>query len=127
MTRTYDSQGADQLIPLLRSVQREMRERADLIRGLRLRIDKLAQDPDSQAALRALQAELANHKREIRLARKELERLGCAIDEERPERVLIPGDDGDLARGFAWSFGEGHVQDCNDDQPDGWGHNERAA
>lgn len=127
MKRAYDARNADQLIPLLRSVQREIRERADEIRGLRVRLTNLTRGQGDVEATRALQAELANHKREIRLARKELERLGCAIDEERPERVLIPGVGGDLAAGFAWSFGEGHVQSSGDSASDSWTPNERAA
>ena len=127
MNRSYDSRNADRLIPLLRSVQREVREREDQVRGLRVRMSNLPRTAAAKDELRDLQAELAVHKREIRLARKELGRLGCAIDEERPERVLIPGADGDLARGFAWSFGEGHVRSATDPSPDSWAPNEQAA
>ena len=127
MNRSYDSRNADRLIPLLRSVQREVREREDQVRGLRVRMSNLPRTAASKDELRDLQAELAIHKREIRLSRKELGRLGCAIDEERPERVLIPGADGDLARGFAWSFGEVHVRSATDPSPDSWAPNEQAA
>lgn len=132
MTRAYDSRDADRLIPLLRSVQREIRERADSIRSLRIRMADLARQRNGKRQdireLTRLQAELANHKREMRLAMKELERLGCAIDEQRPERVLIPGADGELTTGYAWSFGEGHVVAAGEQSaPDRWEPNGQAA
>lgn len=127
MNRSYDSRNADRLIPLLRSVQRELRERADHIRGLRVRMANLPRTAAGLDEQRTIQAELAHHKLEVRLARKEIERLGCAIDEQRPERVLIPGVDGDLAKGFAWSFGEGHVQAASESLPDSWEPNGQAA
>jgi hypothetical protein len=34
---------------------------------------------------------------------------------------------GDLAQGFAWSFGEGHVQSSDDSSSGSWTPNERAA
>ena len=61
---------------------------------------------DEGIELTDLRAMLATHRREIRLALGELDRLGCAVDEERPSRVLIPGLDGTLEGGYAWDRDE---------------------
>jgi hypothetical protein len=120
MTRSYDQDSADRLIPLLRSVQRELRERADRIRSLRLRIERSERQHGDREAIACLRAELSQHKLESRLARKELHRLGCSIEDGRPERVLIPGSGGDLAQGWSWSFGDGHVELAGSaDEPSG--------
>jgi hypothetical protein len=43
------------------------------------------------------------------MSERELDRLGCALDGERPFRVLIPGDDGVIESGFAWDLGDTRV------------------
>ena len=58
---------------------------------------------DSEAArseMLDLRARLTTHRREIRLAEAELERLGCIVDSDHPWRVKIPGIDGRLEAGF---------------------------
>lgn len=110
MKRAYQYDDADRLIPLLRSVQREIRERADAIRRLKSRLDRFPRKLRGSPDHLALQAELASHMFETRLAKKELERLGCALDEAHPHRILIPGQSGELADGFTWSFGDNRVQ-----------------
>jgi len=108
MKKAYDYRAAERLIPLLRNIQKEIRERSDAIRRAYVRIKGLGNTRRSAEA--AFRAEISSHKREIRLARKELTRLGCLLDEASPHRVLIPGHDGTLDCGFAWEFGETTVQ-----------------
>lgn len=110
MKRAYESSDAEHLIPLLHSVQREIRERADAIRRLRNRLDRFSRAERGSPAHAALQAELATHKLETRMATKELERLGCVLDNEHPHRILIPGSGGELANGFTWSYGDARVE-----------------
>lgn len=110
MNRAYDSEHADRLIPLLRSVQRELRERADAIRSLEQRLRRAPRARRDSPERVALQAELASHKLGTRLAKKELERLGCLLDDAQPQRILIPGASGDLANGFSWSLGDVRVR-----------------
>lgn len=112
MHRTnYDHDMASKLVPLLRSITREMRERTHALEHLeaKLRDTLRAQGKDS-AEFISVQAELSSQKRELRLARKELERLGCALDESHPLRVLIPGRNGDLRSGFEYTIGSNNVQ-----------------
>lgn len=108
MKKAYDYSAAEQLIPLLRNIQKEIRERSDSIRRVYVLIKGLGVNQRRKET--ALRAEVSNHKREIRLARKELTRLGCLLDEASPHRVLIPGLDGTLDCGFAWEFGDTTVQ-----------------
>jgi hypothetical protein len=56
-----------------------------------------------------VQAELATHKREMRLSLKELEDLGCVVGEGHPLAVIIPGHDGNLDHGYRWDCGEINV------------------
>lgn len=102
---SYDRRGAEHLLPLLRSIGREITERSDTIEGLEERLLSLGQGGrrarPSEEFL-AVQSELSNQRREMRMARHELARLGCILDEDRPLRVLIPGQDGRFESGHAW-------------------------
>lgn len=102
MKKAYDRQLAQQLLPLLQSIGQEVTERLHEIRVLRGRISAHEQADGDIEQLLGLKATLANHKREVRLAGKELERLGCTLDEDCPGRILIPGADGEVAHGFTW-------------------------
>jgi hypothetical protein len=114
MKNAYSQNGAQRLIPLIAKIHQEIRERSEAIRDLNIRLrqqrDASSSSSELQAALLNLHAELAIHKREIRLAKKELSRLGCHLDEENPFRVLIRGVDGEFESGFAWSPGEERLQ-----------------
>ena len=109
MNKAYSYQGADELIPLLRSIQREVRERRDEILRLENTARVFKRRAKDHPRLASLQAELMTHRRELRMSERELERLGCALDGERPFRVLIPGDDGAIENGFAWALGDTRV------------------
>ena len=109
MNKAYSYQGADELIPLLRSIQREVRERRDEILRLENTARVFKRRAKDHPRLASLQAELMTHRRELRMSERELERLGCELDGERPFRVLIPGDDGAIENGFAWDLGDTRV------------------
>jgi hypothetical protein len=109
MKKAYNYQGADELIPLLRSIQREVRERREEILRLENTLRVFKRRALEHPRLASTQAELMTHRRELRLSERELERLGCALDGERPFRVLIPGDDGAIEHGFAWDLGDTRV------------------
>ena len=106
MKKAYNYQGADELIPLLRSIQREVRERREEILRLENTLRVFKRRASEHPRLASTQAELMTQRRELRLSERELERLGCALDGERPFRVLIPGDDGAIEHGFAWDLGD---------------------
>ena len=115
MKKAYNYQGADELIPLLRSIQREVRERREEILRLENTLRVFKRRASEHPRLASTQAELMTHRRELRLSERELERLGCALDGERPFRVLIPGDDGAIEHGFAWDLGDTRVHAVVDD------------
>src|SRR5688572_33309653 len=97
MTRnSYDEQRAVRLVPLLRSITKEIQERAQSID--RLEHERKRQSPKSEARqharrMREIDAELAMNRRQLRVATREIERLGCGLEVQHPPRVLIPGRD----------------------------------
>lgn len=99
MRKEYDRERAAQLVPLLRSITHEILERTAAIERLELALVQGAPSPAGDAGL---DAELVGQRRELRLAKQELSRLGCAIDQDHPLRVLIPGASGQA--GFAWGL-----------------------
>ena len=98
MKKSYDQDRAHKLVPLLTSITSELSERMRSARVLAGRIKSL--DESEVATIRDLRAELASQRREIRLAKAELEDLGCIIDDDNPTAVYIPGTDGE--HGFRW-------------------------
>ena len=102
---SYDKRGAEHLLPLLRSIASEILERSDAIESLEERLLALRstwKDGKPGDEYLNAQSELSNQRREARLSRLELARLGCTLDEDRPLRVLIPGMDGTFDSGYAW-------------------------
>lgn len=109
MKYAYDRTRAKQLVPLLEAISAEIAERTVQIELLEQHAAALREGSETESNRRELmdlQAELAIHHREVRLAKKELEHLGCAVDESFPARILIPGRDGNLERGFRWDAGD---------------------
>lgn len=105
----YDRRTAERLIPLLRSITREIRERTTAID----RIDLLLDAPASEVVLarqHELTARLVEHRRMLRNAERELAGLGCILDEDHPLRVLIPGDDGEFDGGYAFDALSGALE-----------------
>ena len=108
MKQEYDREKAARLVPLLRSITRELLERAQAIELLEARLEgqgNTAQHKRTPESANA-RSELAQQRRDLRLARQELARLGCALDLDHPLRILIPGERGDIHAGFAWSLAD---------------------
>jgi hypothetical protein len=86
----YDRSQAERLVPLLRAITQELRERNEQIDELDARVEQSAVDshPTSTSQLRL---RLLEHRRALALAERELAALGCMLDEDHPLRVLIPG------------------------------------
>lgn len=86
----YELAAADALAPLLRSIGRELEERATRLTELEARLAELRKSPIHGEEVRALEAELALHRREMRLCRGELEALGCSVVGTAPLTIRIP-------------------------------------
>jgi hypothetical protein len=94
----YAEPEIEKLVPLLVSIGREVKNRIRAIDELEQKLARYGSaNPARDAAANEIQAQLSTHKRELRLALKELERLGCDLDEDHPLRILIPGLNGPLA------------------------------
>jgi len=106
MKKAYDRTTARQLVPLLESITREVVDRLHEVRIFQGKLALLEQGKSGAAAKGdeyiELRAALSNHRREIRLAMQELERLGCVVDEHNPLVIFIPGSDGNIDHGFQW-------------------------
>jgi hypothetical protein len=101
----YDERHAEALVPLLRSIMHEIQERGRAITRLERRREILTSAEgayDRQNRMSDVEGRLSIHRREMRLAMRELERLGCALDQDDPRRVRIPGRDGKLEKGYSW-------------------------
>jgi hypothetical protein len=112
MKQPHDRDDAQRLVPLLDSIFREVAERRREARILEKQLAAAkqagsAEDDDSDRLLE-LRAQLATQRRELRLAQKEFERLGCEVDEHNPNRVLILGPNG--RQTFRWDAGDAAVQ-----------------
>ncbi|MCB9914713.1 MAG: DUF2203 family protein [Planctomycetes bacterium] len=124
MKNAYNHEGAKRLIPLIEAIHRELRERAEALRDLNVRLHQLRNGRERLARrVRAMaelnvRADIANQRRELRLAEKELKRLGCLLDEANPFRVLIPGRSGELTDGYAWRAGEEQLMNLVNDGPE---------
>ena len=96
--RFYEKAEAEELVPLLVSIGREVKDRTRRIEELEQRLAVYGPDnPARGEEAGTLVGRLAIEKRELRSTLKELEGLGCRLDDDHPLRILIPGKDGPLA------------------------------
>lgn len=106
--RAYALQDVERMVPLLRSIGREIKARHRAAESILKRLETQRARPrrsnEDRTHTLGLEAELATHLRETRSAEKELERLGCRLDEQHPLRILIPSPNGD------WAF-DGHLDE----------------
>jgi hypothetical protein len=103
--RTYALKEAERMVPLLRSIGREMKARRSAAEEIHKHLESLRiRSSGPMSDVSSLEGQLATHLREMRGAEKELEHLGCRLDEQHPLRILIPSPDGD------WAF-DGHLED----------------
>ena len=102
----YDRRRATALVPLLSSITSEIQERAAELEQLEARIEASEGRRASDGDLANLIAEAANHRRELRLAKEELVRLGCSIVGDSPMTIRIPGQRGDARRSFFFRSGD---------------------
>jgi chromosome segregation ATPase len=97
-TKTSTVNEAERLLPLIRVIRREIRERTLAATDLEQRLEALAPTRKAHAAeITAVESELSGHRRELRRIERELRELGCKQDSDRPLRILLPSDDGELA------------------------------
>jgi hypothetical protein len=83
-TQSNGRHHTNDMTPLLRSIAKEMVSRTVAVAELQARIRRARSDSDAdQAKLAADVAALSNHRRELRMVDKELERLGWGRDREQ--------------------------------------------
>lgn len=98
----YDEREARLLLPLLKSIGREIAERQRTL----LRLERDMPSPEEREACREWSAELAVQRRELRMAHLELERLGCSLVGRRPLTIRIPRRAPEGRGSFLWQGGE---------------------
>lgn len=103
----YERSDANAILPLLASIGREIQERSDRLDQLETSIEEQssmpAPDPEE---LHRLLAEAATQRRGLRLAKQELERLGCSVVGMEPLTFRIPGRVGRAKHSFVWRTGD---------------------
>ena len=110
MKNTYDQTRAEQLVPLLEVIVAEIVDRTRKAKALERKRERSAEGARPTSTELQRRAELATQRRGIQLAIRELEALGCVVDEQDLTRVYIPGTDGKIDRGFSWQSGEKSVR-----------------
>ena len=107
--KTYNRRHATQLLPLLGAIGREIRERSETLAALEERIERLeaqGTNPAVEDEIHRLVAEAAAHRRGIRQAKAELDRLGCSVVGTAPLTFRIPGRVGEAKQSFVWQTGD---------------------
>jgi predicted RNase H-like nuclease (RuvC/YqgF family) len=93
-TKTIERKELERMMPLLRSISRELAERSRAIESLEARLHFIQASPQATRAhadeISGLEAQLSAHRRELRQISKEVRRLGCELDEGHPMRILLP-------------------------------------
>jgi len=97
--KSFARSEAERLLPLVRSIGREIEERNRALAALERRMATLSIDQlEQREELARLEGQLSTQRRELRRAEKELATLGCSLDVDHPLRVLFPG----RGETFAW-------------------------
>jgi hypothetical protein len=103
-TTQRSQENAERMLPLLRAIGQEVRERNLAIHALETRIADLTLAPRLHAQeIAQLESELSTHRRELRGIEREMERLGCSFDQDDPNRIVVPGTAVSLAFGHSLS------------------------
>ena len=103
----YEADDARKLFPLLESIAHEIEERSLALETLEAEIERLSRDPRrNERALHQSVAEAAAHRRGLRHAKDELERLGCSVVGTAPLTLRIPGRVGEAKHSFVWQTGD---------------------
>lgn len=106
--KTFERAEAERMAPLLQSMAQEIRERTQAIVALERQHEILEGAKGSEALGRfgEVRSQLSTQRRELRHVRKEVERLGLAVDDGKPPSIVVPGDGGD------WVY-SGSLDDTN--------------
>lgn len=88
---------ARRTLPLVRSIAREVRDRYRAISVLESQLEGRGSSTheDARHDVLDLGARLATARRELRLAEKELMRLGWLVERSEPMRLIYHGEEGD--------------------------------
>ena len=106
--QAYDPSRVLALLPLLAAISREIEERGAALAALEVRIEQLGADANAGTELvRSLLAEASTHRREMRLSRRELERLGCSVVGTSPLTIRIPTREGAAQKSLVWQPSHG--------------------
>ena len=77
------------MVPLVRSITCEARDRAQTIEQLESRLKRLlSRYGDESTKVRLVEGALFLQRRGIEQIRRELARLNCTLDQEHPERIV---------------------------------------
>ncbi len=85
---TLQEDSASKILPLVKAIGAELRDRATTIAFLQERLEAFQSTRSTHSdEIVNLQAELSIHRRELRRCKRELTQLGCSVDESDPLRI----------------------------------------
>ena len=94
-------QAIERVAPLLRAIAVEIKERTRCVRDLETRLQAFEKTRHVHLdEVGRIEADLSVHRREIRQAEKELQRLGWTVEDELPVRFVHRGRNGDADVSF---------------------------
>jgi septal ring factor EnvC (AmiA/AmiB activator) len=97
-SKRFNRDDAERMMPLLRSIGRELRERTRAVTALEEHLAALSVNSSVHAQeMSTAESNLSTQRRELRRCENELAQLGCNVDADHPLRILIPSIDGALA------------------------------
>lgn len=103
----YDRERAGALVPLLEAIGIEIQERSDELRSIESEVEAATAVPfPDEGRVHGLVARAAAHRRGLRAAKQELERLGCSVVGTEPLTIRIPGRVGEAKHSFVWQTGD---------------------
>ena len=102
VSKRYEQTQIIRLLPLLESIGREIQERSEALERVEARIEELSRSRDTIRQAQDEGAEASAHRRGLRLARREIDRLGCSVVKLRPLTFRIPGRVGKDTRNYVW-------------------------
>jgi len=89
---------AKDMLPYIRSIGREARERSSEVQRLEAELERLRSGPGELVReIRSVEEELFHHRREMERVGKELTRIGCILDVDHPGRIVFSMADNEVS------------------------------
>ena len=110
-----DRSQVEKLLPLVRSIGRELSERLQAVSAMEERMATLLSIGSTSKEIRLITAEASSHYRAIRQSRHELGKLGCSVIGEQPLTVRVCVNEEGHQRSLLWQMGNKKTDSLRND------------